>query len=271
MARRRGHVAPATVLPRRSRDSRAGRAPRVASVRIPTGCPGGIIAAGDGSRLRAAGFAMPKPLVPVAGVPLIEWVIGNFLAAGITSLVAIVNEQARECRDLVHARFPDLDAEVIVKTTPSSLESFFEINRRLGGGRALVSTVDAWCRTDDFVRFVEAALRRPPDASVLAVTPLVADESPLWVDVDAASRVRALGGTAGTHVTAGMYLFSARARAATPPPLGRLREFLAWLHRQGEPFYAETIENVVDVDHGSDVALAEALAGSGRRVNLHGR
>ena len=240
-------------------------------MRIPTGCPGGIIAAGDGSRLRAAGFAMPKPLVPVAGVPLIEWVIGNFLAAGITSLVAIVNEQARECRDLVHARFPDLDAEVIVKTTPSSLESFFEINRRLGGGRALVSTVDAWCRTDDFVRFVEAALRRPPDASVLAVTPLVADESPLWVDVDAASRVRALGGTTGTHVTAGMYLFSARARAATPPPLGRLREFLAWLHRQGEPFYAETIENVVDVDHGSDVALAEALAGSGRRVNLHGR
>src|SRR5438552_8076193 len=50
---------------------------------------------------------------------------------------------------------------------------------------------------------------------LLAVTPLVADENPLWVDVDAASRVRALGGTAGTHVTAGMYLFSARARAAT--------------------------------------------------------
>src|SRR2546428_387293 len=140
---------------------------------------------------------MPKPLVPVAGVPLIEWVIGNFLAAGITSLVAIVNEQARECRDLVHARFPDLDAEVIVKTTPSSLESFFEINRRLGGGRALVSTVDAWCRTDDFVRFVEAALRRPPDASVLAVTPLVADENPLWVDVAAASRLRALGDAPG--------------------------------------------------------------------------
>src|SRR5256885_2167951 len=106
---------------------------------------------------------------------------------------------------------------------------------------------------------------------VAGATPSGDVENRLGAAVEGGGGGRAPGGTAGTHVTAGMYLFSARARAATPPPLGRLREFLAWLHRQGEPFYAETIENVVDVDHGSDVALAEALAGSGRRVNLHGR
>ena len=33
---------------------------------------GGIIAAGEGRRLREAGYTVPKPLVPVAGVPLIE-------------------------------------------------------------------------------------------------------------------------------------------------------------------------------------------------------
>lgn len=230
---------------------------------IPTGCRGGIIAAGDGSRLRAAGFSMPKPLVPVAGVPLLDWVIGNFLAAGITSLVIIVNEQARECRDRVHARFPDLDAEVIVKTTASSLESFCEVSRRLGGGRALISTVDAWCRPADFTGFVHAAFRRPPDTSVLAVTPLVADDKPLWVTLDGDGRVRTLGGTAGTRVTAGIYLLSERARAASPPRLGRLREYLEWLLRQGEPLYAETIQNVVDVDRQSDVALAETLAAVG--------
>jgi NDP-sugar pyrophosphorylase family protein len=233
-------------------------------VTLPTRCRGGIIAAGDGSRLRATGFSMPKPLVPVAGVPLIDWVIGNFHAAGITSLVVIVNEQARACRDWVQSRFPELDVEVIVKTTRSSLESFLEINRRLAGDRALISTVDAWCRPADFVAFVSAALRRPADTSVLAVTPLVADERPLWVDVDAAGRVRRLGGPDGTHVTAGLYMLSERARAASPPPLGSLREFLAWLHGQGEPLYAETIENVVDVDRQSDVMLAEALAGGPR-------
>ncbi|MFQ5962414.1 MAG: NTP transferase domain-containing protein, partial [Candidatus Methylomirabilales bacterium] len=46
---------------------------------------GGIIAAGAGVRLRQAGWTMPKPLVPVAGMPLIEHVIRNFLAAGISS------------------------------------------------------------------------------------------------------------------------------------------------------------------------------------------
>ena len=224
-------------------------------------CRGGIIAAGDGSRLRATGFAMPKPLVPVAGVPLIEWVIGNFRAAGITSLVIIVNEQGRACRDRVHARFPDLDVDVIVKTTRSSLESFLEVSRRLAGDRAVISTVDAWCRPADFAGFVRAALRRPAEASVLGVTPFVADERPLWVDVDAAGRVRRVGGPDGTHVTAGLYMLSERARGADPPPLGSLREFLAWLSAQGEPFYAETIEKVVDVDQQSDVMLAEALAG----------
>jgi NDP-sugar pyrophosphorylase family protein len=208
---------------------------------------------------------MPKPLVPVAGVTLIDGVIGNFRAAGITSLVIIVNEQARACRDWVHSRFPDLDIDVIVKTTPSSLESFREVTRRLAGDRAVVSTVDTWCRAEDFAGFVRAALRRPADASVLAVTPLVADERPLWVDVGPDGRIRQIGGPTGTHVTAGQYMLSDRARGATPPPLGRLREFLAWLVEQGEPFYAETIEDVVDVDKKSDVVLAESLARGGDR------
>jgi NDP-sugar pyrophosphorylase family protein len=229
-----------------------------------TRCRGGIIAAGDGSRLRATGFAMPKPLVPVAGVPLIEWVIENFRAAGITSLVIIVNEQGRACRDWVLERFPDLDVDVIVKTTRSSLESFLEVSRRLAGDRAVISTVDAWCRPADFAGFVQAALRRPAEASVLAVTPFVADERPLWVDVDAAGGIRRIGGPVGTHVTAGLYMLSERARAADPSTLGSLREFLAWLSAHGEPFYAETIEKVVDVDQQSDVVLAEALAGGSR-------
>jgi len=223
---------------------------------------GGIIAAGEGSRLRADGFAGPKPLVPVAGVPLIESVITNFLAAGVTSLVIIVNDEGRACVDRVRARFPQVALDFIVKTTASSLESFGEVNGRLGPGRALISTVDAWCRPGDFVRFVEAARRRPADASILAVTPFVADEKPVWVDLDAGGRIVALGGASGTQVTAGVYMLSERARAASPPPLGRFREFLAWLFEHGEPLFGETIETVVDVDRASDVALAEALARS---------
>lgn len=228
---------------------------------------GGIIAAGEGSRLRAAGFTMPKPLVPVAGMPLIETVIGNFRAAGVGPLVVIVNEQEREVPDWVRARFPDLDVEFIVKTTRSSLESFREVVDRAPAGRMLVSTVDAWCREADFVRFVEAALRRPEDATVLAVTPLVADENPLRVDLDGAGRVLSIGGPSGQLVTAGMYLVPERVRRLRPPAgLGRLREFLAWLPEAGEPVYGEVIETVVDVDRPDDVTLAEALASVGRVI-----
>jgi NDP-sugar pyrophosphorylase family protein len=226
---------------------------------------GGIIAAGEGSRLRQSGFAMPKPMVPIAGVPLIESVIRNFRAARLGPLAIIVNEQERPCVDWVRNRFPDLDVDFIVKTTASSLESFGEVIRRHPGGRMLVSTVDAWCVEADFVRFVQAAARRPVDATVLAVTPLIADETPLRVIMAPDGRVTAIGGDAGHLVTAGMYLVPETVRELTPPPgLGRLREFLSWLVRSRAPVFGEVIEQVVDVDRADDVALAETLALAGR-------
>jgi NDP-sugar pyrophosphorylase family protein len=226
---------------------------------------GGIIAAGEGSRLRESGFAMPKPMVPIAGVPLIESVIRNLRAARVGPLAIIVNEQERPCVDWVRRRFPDLEIEFIVKTTASSLESFGEVIRRHPGGRMLVSTVDAWCVEADFVRFVEAAARRPAAATVLAVTPLVADEKPLRVVMATDGRVKTIGGAAGDLVTAGIYLVPEAVRNLAPPPgLGRLRDFLQWLAHSGAPLYGEIIEQVVDVDRADDVTLAETLALAGR-------
>jgi NDP-sugar pyrophosphorylase family protein len=234
----------------------------------PSRLGGAVLAAGAGSRLRADGWDVPKPMVPVAGVPLIEHVIRNFQSAGVTSLAIILNEEGRACARWVRRRFPRLRLRVIVRTTGSSLESFREVARRAAGARTLVSTVDAWCPPGDFVRFVQAARRYPPEAVVLAVTPFVADERPLWVHVDAAGRVMGLGGTSGALVTAGLYLVPAHVRRiAGPPGLGRLRDFLGWLVERGESVYGVVVPAVVDVDRASDVALAEALAGApGRPV-----
>ena len=226
---------------------------------------GGIIAAGAGSRLRADGWRVPKPLVEVAGLPLIGAVLRNFRAAGITSITIIVNQDEQDCVEWVGGRYPDLDIDFIVKTTASSLESFREVTARGPEGPMLVSTVDAWCAAADFARFARQAAARPDEATVLAVTPLVADEKPLWVTLGADGRVEAIGEPGGRLVTAGVYRVSARARrVAAAPPLGRLREYLGWLCRSGEPLYGEIIETVVDVDRGLDVAAAEALAREGR-------
>jgi NDP-sugar pyrophosphorylase family protein len=226
---------------------------------------GAIIAAGDGSRFERAGIATPKPLVPVAGVPLIESVITNFVVAEVRSLVIIVNERHVTCAEWVRTRFPRLDVRFIVKTTRSSLESFSEVVRAAPAGPLLVSAVDTWCRPDEFAGFVERAARRPADASVLAVTQVGADESPLRVGLGPGGRIVRIGGDHGDLVTAGMYLLSERARRLTPvPTLSRLREFLAWLNARGERMYGEIVPAVIDVDDADDVALAEARVAARR-------
>lgn len=222
---------------------------------------GGILAAGDGSRLREDGWTMAKPLVPVEGVPLVEHAVENFLAAGIDKLFIIFNANEEDCARFVRSRFPGVDIRILVKTTASSFESYREIARLLPPGPALVSTVDAWCPREDFVVFANRAAAARAEETVLAVTPFVSDERPLWVRLDAAGLVQEIGGDGGDAVTAGIYLFPERVRGLSAPAgLGRLREFLAWLVERGETVRAMSIEAVVDVDRQVDVALASALA-----------
>jgi NDP-sugar pyrophosphorylase family protein len=226
---------------------------------------GAIIAAGEGSRLRRDGFAMAKPMVPVAGTPLVEHAVRNFLAAGIRSLSVIVNEEENDCADFLRSRFGEsASLDVLVKTTPSSLVSFREVLARTGPGRTLVSTVDAFCPPEDFVAFVREAERLPEDALVLGVTPFVDDEKPLWVRLGEKGRVLRVGGPAGDAVTAGLYVVPERVRNLSPDrELGRLRDFLGWLAEGRVEVFAVTIEKVIDVDRAADLAQAEALARKG--------
>lgn len=206
---------------------------------------------------------MAKPLVPVGGVPLIENVIGNFLAAGIDGLAIIFNAREEDCARFVRSRFPGAPIEILLKTTASSYESYREIMAMLPPGPALVSTVDAWCPRADFVEFAEKAAHAPAEETVLAITPFVSDDKPFWVGLDANGRVTRIGGDSGDAITAGIYHFSERSRGLpAPPTLVRLREYLAWLVERGETVRGISIEEVVDVDRASDIALAEALATS---------
>jgi NDP-sugar pyrophosphorylase family protein len=207
-------------------------------------------------------------MIPVAGVPLIEHVLGHFVAAGVTALVIVLNDHGAGDVEWIRARFPHLALDFVVKTTRSSLESFREILAHSTAERILISTVDAWCPDAEFTRFVQAAARLEPEATVLAVTPLVADERPLWVRLDARGRVVQLGGASGDLVTAGIYLVSRRiAGLGAPDDLDRLRDFLTWLVERGEPLYGVVIPTVVDVDRPEDIVLAESVArrASGQR------
>jgi len=225
---------------------------------------GGILAAGEGSRLRRDGFRVAKPLVPVGGVPLVEHAIENFAAARVAPLAIIFNESDGDCVRFVRARFPALDGDIAVRTTASTLESFRELSARLPPGRILVATVDAWCPREDFLRFALEAASLPDGETAVAVTRLVDDERPLRVRSQGpgGGPVVEIGGETGDSVAAGIFLFSERARRVqTPPDVARLRGLLRWLVQAGEPVRAIPIGDVVDVDRGTDVLQAEALAG----------
>jgi NDP-sugar pyrophosphorylase family protein len=220
---------------------------------------GAIIAAGEGSRLRAAGI--PKPLVPVAGEPLIARVLENFSAAGVTPVSVIFNADEEDCAAYVRERFSRLAPRIIVETTASSLESFQKVLAISPPGRVLVSTVDAFCPQEDFIAFAQSAAKTPPETTVLAVTPFVSDEKPLWVSFDGLGRITRVGGPSGDAVTAGIYAVAPQVRRLEPPSgVGRLREFLSWLCREGHDMRIVSIPKVIDVDRPEDVRLAEEMA-----------
>jgi NDP-sugar pyrophosphorylase family protein len=225
---------------------------------------GGIIAAGEGSRLRAAGWRMSKPMVPVAGRPLMDHALDRFRAAGIGRLAVIINEASEDARRWLEDNAGDIDLDLTVRTTPSSYASFRIVAERLAGAPAVITTVDGIMASDDFRAFVEAASAFPADATVLGLTDLVDDEKPLWAELDPASgRITRLGGAAGSHVTAGLYILPARRPAELAGGFERLRDYLGWLVEQGERVYGVAVPRVFDIDRAADIAAAERAAGTG--------
>ncbi len=218
----------------------------------------GIIAAGEGSRLRVQGIQVSKPLVPIAGVPLIGHTLRQFLAIGVRRVAIIFNETQQECVDWVRAHFSSLELEIIVKTTCSSFESFWRVGRVLGPGRHLICTVDSICSPADW-RMMFASVANSEREVLLAVTSFVHDEKPLWVGTEPESlKIVNLGAPRGKFATAGIYgVGAAIFESERENDNSSLRAFLGQLLREGFPLLAVPLGDVIDVDTVEDINLAE--------------
>jgi NDP-sugar pyrophosphorylase family protein len=220
---------------------------------------GGIIAAGHGTRLRADGYRVSKPMVPVAGRPLIDLTLERFRAAGIRRLTVIINDTSDDCRQWLGDHTADFDLDLIVRTTPSSWASFQVVADQLRGGPAVITTIDAVLPVGDFCTFVRSAAGLATNCVALGLTDHVDDENPLWATLDAADgRIRQLGGGYGTHVTAGLYWLPAQRPAQPALNFARLRDYLGWLVAQHHPVYGIVLPCVFDIDRACDIAAAEA-------------
>jgi NDP-sugar pyrophosphorylase family protein len=229
----------------------------------------GIIAAGQGERLRSVASGRPKPLVPVAGKALIEHTLDGIRAAGARRVVCIINQESAEVESHCRARVSDLELEFVHKTTPSSMESLFALAPKLGGEPFLILTVDAIVSPAAVRDFALASAKRPHADAILAINDFIDDEKPLFVASAADGRIEAIGADAAGSplVTAGFYVFRpsvfAEIEAARAQRFTALRQFLHHLLARGYAVFAERVPKCVDVDRPEDVAVAEAFIRSG--------
>jgi choline kinase len=68
-----------------------------------------VLMAGTGSRLRASGKSLPKPLIPILGRPLFSYVLGALRKVGIKTLHAVVGN---ESETLLHGLAPLMPNEM---------------------------------------------------------------------------------------------------------------------------------------------------------------
>jgi NDP-sugar pyrophosphorylase family protein len=228
----------------------------------------GIIAAGDGSRLAAEGIRVPKPLLPIGGVPLLERLIGLAAQNGATTVACIVNEGATEVRRFLEEHRLAVPVQVVVKTTPSSLHSLHALLPLIGGGPFCLFTVDAVCRGAELSDFLAFAARQDDCDAVMATTDFINDEKPLYVREDAAGRILSFDDTASLEagprmVTGGIYYFFPAAvpviDEAVREGTTHLRNALRRLLDRGLKVVAFPFSRIVDVDDRSDIAAAEEL------------
>jgi NDP-sugar pyrophosphorylase family protein len=228
-----------------------------------------LIAAGSGERLRAAGQPLPKPLVPVAGVALIDRVLNAVSAAGIGEVACIFNLAADAVEAHCRGAHSSLTLDVVRRDTPSSMESLFALQPHLDDDPFLLLTVDAVFGPTLLPSFLEQTARFDDADGVLGVHEFVDDEKPLRVGLDASRRIVALAEDAAESpvITAGLYVLSPRifaeVDAARRANFTALRQFFRHLVRQGYRLYGAPVEKTVDVDRPADIAVAEAFVASG--------
>ncbi len=225
-----------------------------------------IIAAGEGSRLVSEGVAKPKPLVNLNGTPMIRRLINIFLSCDAEEISIIVNNEMTEVREYLESLSLPVPLHLTVKSTPSSMHSFYEVSRKFNGGKFVLTTVDTIFREDDFRGYVEAFAADVDADGYMAVTSFIDDEKPLYIDVDdemdiTAFRDKPFDGV--RFISGGIYGLNDKAlrvlEDCMDKGVSRMRNYQRALVENGLRLKAYPFDKIIDVDHASDIATAEAF------------
>lgn len=226
-----------------------------------------IISAGEGSRLSQEGVALPKPLVQLNGMAMIDRLVHIFAQNGAEQVVIIINNEVALTKEHVAAlkETAEVPLEVIVKTTPSSMHSFYELSRFLKDEKFCLTTVDTIFREDEFAAFIEAFKASGKDG-MMAVTDYIDDEKPLYISTDEKLNITGFHDAATPdcrYISGGIYCLTPKAidtlEKCMEKGMSRMRNFQRQLVADGLQLEAYPFSKILDVDHASDIVKAEAF------------
>ena len=96
-----------------------------------------IPVAGVGTRLRPHTYSQPKPLIPVAGKPILGFIIDRLVKAGCTEFVFVIGYLGEKIEAFVRETYPDLSTRFVIQ------------NKREGLGHAIYLTKDYVSKGED--------------------------------------------------------------------------------------------------------------------------
>ena len=231
-----------------------------------------IIAAGDGSRLAQEGITEPKPLVKVRGERLIDRLIRIFMGNNATEIVVICNEQMSDVAS--HLKMIQdkglnglhVSLRFVIKSTPSSMHSFYELRHFLRDEPFILTTVDTIFDESEFHDYVlsfQDKIAQGTDA-LMGVTDYIDDEKPLYVGVDNVMRVNGYYDTPqadSRFISAGIYGLTASSldilEACIEKGESRMRNFQRALVAANLRIEAFPLTKVFDIDHIEDIRKAD--------------
>lgn len=226
-----------------------------------------IIAAGEGSRLREEGFKSVKPMVRLRKEYIIERLIRIFKQNKAESICIIINEESNELKKFLDDHDFGVKVNLIVKSTPSSLHSFWNILKSCNLKECCLTTVDTIFNEKEFAEYVSYFDRHKEIDAYMGVTKYIDDEKPLYVKTDENGKVSAYlderQDEETDSVSAGIYCLREKATELADKDIrlgmSRMRNYQRSLLEAGLEVRSFLFGKVVDIDHVEDIKKAEDL------------
>lgn len=224
-----------------------------------------IIAAGDGSRLAQEGVKSPKPLIRINGEIMIERLVRIFLKAGASSVIIIVNDKTKETRLALESMAEKYPIRLVVKSTPSSMHSFYELSPHITDDRFCLTTVDTIFKEEEFLAYIDRFRQSDADG-IMAVTDFIDDEKPLYISTNENMDITAFKDRQEddcNYISGGIYCLKVKAldtlRKCMAEGKSHMRNFQRELLSDGMHLKAYPFSKILDIDHASDIEKAETF------------